>query len=502
MSEESGMWGKSNLYSWKFSGIFLFITSTFLGISTVKYGLLPFFGFIAFLFIMLLLWKPHLGFPLVVLMMIDCFGFFNPETFVRIKDFFKFRDLLFVALFVVIFLRVCIGNSPLPIKKSPLNKIIFGIIGLTIFEIFHTIWLYDVPLISAIQTGRVYFFYLVFFPALYFWDTKEKLFSSLKIFLVIALIGAFLIIIRTVFGQGFTFPPHARLDIQPFGGFTVNRLYLPGLSLITIAYSILFWLIIMNRNLRHRGLLIVSVTLLGAGWFLFFGRAVWVSMFVMMAFPIIFIKEVRIKRIHAIGACMLIILLFAVLGSFIIESDSSSGFTFIFERIGTIVSDVRHQEGTFGSRIAVSQFRFEALKDHFVLGAGFLHAKLVPRFYELPAMILDRPTKWGLGTVDWGLPTLLIHFGILGFLWFVAMVVVVHKRMIRILKRLNSPIEKSIVVAALSYFWGAVTTFLTSPNFTYYGRITTIVVLWAAVEALYSQRNIAMSDPIIEYKGV
>lgn len=455
------------------------------------YGLLPLYGVIGFLFIILLFCKPCLVLSFIILMMIDCFGFFDPETFVHVKDLFKLRDVLFAALFIVFFSRVLIGSPSFSIKKTPINKIILGIVGLTIFEIFYTLWLFGVPLISAIQMGREYLFYLVFFPTLYFWSKKEHLFFSLKMFLVFAVIGALLTIEATIFGQNAVLPSylHTRLAVQNLGGLKVNRLYLPGASIISIAYSILFWMIIMNRKLRHQSLIIIIVIILGVAWFFSFSRAEWLCMFITMTFPIFFIKERKTRRLKVVGVYFLIVILFITLTSLISESTISSGWEFIFDRITSIGREIRYQEGTFGYRMVESQFRFKALKDHFILGCGFLHPKLVPQFFEIPEMILSRPERWGLGSVDWGLLTLLINFGIPGFLWFTAVVVIVHKRMRKILNELSSPIEKSIVVGALSYFWGAVISFLTAPRFTFLRNIILFAILWAVVESLYYQRT-------------
>jgi len=494
------MYKKSNVGTiLKFSSVkmplfLLFSSLILLGVLISIYGLPSLYGVIGFLFIIFLFWKSYLALPFVILIMIDCFGFFNPETFLHVKDLFKLRDVLFVALLTVFFFRVLIRDPSFFVKKTPINGIILSIVGLTIFEIFYTVWLYDIPLISAIQAGREYLFYLIFFPVLYFLSKKKNLFFCIKVFLIFAIIGALLTIEATVFGQNSILPSylHTRLAVQNLSEFRVNRLYLPSASIISIAYSILFWVIVMNRKLQHRGLLIVITIILGVAWFFSFSRAEWLCMFIAMTFPVFFIRKTKIKRLKIAGAYLFIVILFMTLTSLISNLDIFSGGKFIFDRIISIGKEIKHQEGTFGYRMAESEFRFKALKEHFLLGCGFLHPKLVPRFYKIPEMILNRPERYALGSgmVDWGLPTLLIIFGIPGLLWFVAMVITVHKRIRKILNELNSPIEKSIVVGALSYFWGAVASFLTAPRFTFFQNIILFVVLWAVVEAIYYQSKL------------
>ncbi|MBN2394959.1 MAG: O-antigen ligase family protein [Candidatus Atribacteria bacterium] len=423
--------------------------------------------------------------------MVGCFGFFNPETFCHIKGIFKLKDIIYVSIFSVFFLHLLVKPSR-KIIKTPFNIVILAIVFLTIFEILYTLCLYPVSLVSAIQTGRDYFAFLLFFPALYFWNKDKKLFFSLKIFLVISVAGALLIIGATVFGQDFLLPSYlkSKLKIQSLGGFDVNRLYIPGNHLIAISYSMLFWLIAMNRKLPYRRLLVALTLLLGMAWFFSFSRANWIFMCVTMISPILFSKKAREIRLKII-CLFLSLFLLLMMGSFIItETRSSSSWRFLFNQIGTIPSDIIKHESTFGYRMKESQYRFAVLKDHFWLGSGFLHPKYVPQFYEVPEMIADKPERWGLTSVDWGLLNLLINFGMLGVAWFVSLVVVVHRRMKKIIHALKPIVEKSLVIGALAWFWGAVISFVTLPNFTYFPSIILFATLLAAVESVYATRQI------------
>lgn len=143
--------------------------------------------------------------PFFIFIIIGCFGFFNPETFLAVKGIFKLRDVIFIII-ILIFLLNLITKKSLVIKKTPVNLIILSLILLTIFEIFYTLWLFDVSIISVVQTSRSYFYYLLFFPTLYFFIEKKELFLALKSFLFFSIIGAALIIGATIFGHSFSTP--------------------------------------------------------------------------------------------------------------------------------------------------------------------------------------------------------------------------------------------------------------------------------------------------------
>ena len=192
-------------------------------------------------------------FSFLILLMIGCFGFFDPETFLAIKGFFKLRDVIFIII-ILIFLLNLITKKSLVIKKTPVNLIILSLLLLTVFEIFYTLWLYDVSIISIVQTSRNYFYYLLFFPTLYFFIEKKELFLALKLFLFFSIIGAALIIGATIFGHGFPLPIYLEslLRTQDLSGLVVNRLYLPGVTLVTMAFAIVFWLILINNQIKHK----------------------------------------------------------------------------------------------------------------------------------------------------------------------------------------------------------------------------------------------------------
>jgi len=78
----------------------------------------------------------------------------------------------------------------------------------------------------------------------------------------------------------------------------------------------------------------------------------------------------------------------------------------------------------------------------------------------------------------------------LGVAWFVCLVVVVHRRMKKIIHAVKPIVEKSLVIGALAWFWGAVISFVTLPNFTYFPSIILFATLLAAVESVYATRQI------------
>ena len=146
------------------------------------------------------------------------------------------------------------------------------------------------------------------YPVVLLHDYPYRNVFCIKMFLVFAIIGALLTIEATIFGQSSVLSPylHTRLAVQNLGGFRLNRLYLPGASIIGISYSILFWMIVMNRKLRHRGLLIITAIILGVAWFFSFSRAEWLCMLIAMTFPIFFIRKTKIKRLKIVGTYLLL----------------------------------------------------------------------------------------------------------------------------------------------------------------------------------------------------
>lgn len=431
--------------------------------------------------------------PFFIFIIIGCFGFFNPETFLAVKGIFKLRDVIFIII-ILIFLLNLITKKSLVIKKTPVNLIILSLILLTIFEIFYTLWLFDVSIISVVQTSRSYFYYLLFFPTLYFFIEKKELFLALKSFLFFSIIGAALIIGATIFGHSFPLPIYleSQLSTQNLSGLVVNRLYLPGATLVTMAFAIVFWLILINNQIKHKLFFIFVTIFLGIAWLFTFSRAGWIQMFVVMISPVLMVREIRKKYIKKFLLIFFIFIIIIVSSNFFI-GNNSFGWDFFSKRVISIPNEIFGIEGTFGYRITESQFRFDALRDNYLLGLGFLHPKLVSDFFKAP---MD-PQRQALAISDWGFFNLLINFGIFGFLWFLSMIILIHKRLKKIISELDSTIYKSIAIGAFGYFWGAIISFITLGHFTEFEPITLFAVLWGIVESLYNIEKKELKEIII-----
>ena len=143
----------------------------------------------------------------------------------------------------------------------------------------------------------------------------------------------------------------------------------------------------------------------------------WLYALLCAAIPVLFMR----RRIPGSGRKLFLAVLRVAVGivslAGLLDSKSrlvSGGLA----RLASGFSEIKDKSGTWQYRLDDSRFRFGLMRDHPLLGVGFVHINYAHRFgarglSDDPAVVPDQ----GVTTTDSGLVAILVDFGIAGFLW-------------------------------------------------------------------------------------
>ena len=368
----------------------------------------------------LLFFKTHIALMVAVFVWMEGFGFINIEYFLRIPGVFKLQDLLFVSLFlpklVSILTKKDSGIKADNIIKLPLLVLLLSVIALMV----RTVYIHDISWISVLKAGRHYLFYAVFFFVIWYVNTKEKLQTCLKIIICFAVLLSLIHIFQISLGSEHKIFISARVIEQV----DIARVYLKGGAVRSIVFIIVIWNIFLVQPMKRWWIIVAAIT--GLSWVLSLSRAGWLWMLIAVFAPFIIMwptikKSSSFKQVR--NKIKFAVVIFVILGFiFILAAEANIGeASFFMKRIKSTIYDFTNMSGTFGYRIEESQFRFAAIKKYFVLGPGFIHPDIAAeRFIPLVKPSFN-PYARSLTTVDSGITTLLVNFGIYGiflFGWF------------------------------------------------------------------------------------
>ncbi|UJS17896.1 MAG: O-antigen ligase family protein [Candidatus Jettenia sp.] len=408
-----------------------------------------------FLYIGLVFKKPIYHVYFLLLTSVRFLGYIDPEEFVRIPNAFKLIDVLLVISFLLYFIK-----HPDSVENNKNNeivtKIFIFILFATIFQIIFTSIRFQLPFINCFKSGRNY---LCFFTGLFvlkLFDTDHDRQRILRFIFIIAVIQSILVILQNIFGN-YRFLGYTRIIDQEIGNASVMRVYLPSDIYVLASFSLAFWMLFFRDKVFESWILLTISFLTGFAILLSFTRSYWICLALILALPLLVVHGIQsVKHIT--------LLLFIAVFLFTIILFSNRTILTVKNRITSISDEVGNYTGNFAYRFEENKKRMDIIKQHLIIGPGFVHADDAPKLFDFRT--LKKPERASiLQTNDSGILTWLLSFGILGMIWlsYVLYFLFIKTRKMVIVKH-N---QVGIVVGIMAFVWSLWISSITTTGFTF-----------------------------------
>lgn len=445
------------------------------------------------LYVLCLFTRPMVACFIMILVIIDFYGF-TTEDFLNLPGAFKLRDLCLFSLLSIVGLNIAIDRKTILQVRSPLNKYIVFMLVFILFVIFYTVLEFGVSFASSLRLSRKYLLYLSFFVVMYVIRDESDLRKFLKIFFIMGTVAAILMIVQFILGPNHVILPTVRVEYQQLGGFYIPRIYFRGcIPLIAFSASIAFW--VFQTQKRQKLYLLLAV-LTQLAWFLGFSRANWIKQLCVIIVPFVFASGIIKKKIVSFFIISFLILFVIIIGAQLSGYDFVPFFLNMWERIQSAYSDLMQGAGTVASRLEDSAIRIKYFLDRPWFGVGFLH--YVAASESIKAVIVK---DLYIETSDSGLMTLLVTMGLVGAGVFSILTIAFLKHCVRIYRETQSPYLRGIVLGCFGYFSGGVISFITLPFFTYPYEIPFIAIAFALVEKINQFNHNTKHDMLLLKNG-
>lgn len=447
--------------------ILVVLISFFLSQCLLLHYFIPLFIFIIAGFIWLILRHPEVALFVVVVAANDFFSLISEDIF-RLPGVFRFKDLLFIFTYLVLFLQIL--QRKISLKRSLFSRAIWLVLFFVILEVFLTMFLRQQNFNYTIRMGRRYLYYLLYFPLVYLINDDKKFNRFLNLILGATVIYSLLIITQYILGSShvlFRFASH--LEEQKIAGEYVTRTYAAGVSLAVICFYFFFYRILLEKKQSWVNFTVLILTFF-SGVYLTFGRAnlFGVAAGFIFSFFILLNGKLKIRALLITLTFGIVLLSTFEIIRVVSGKDVPNPITHSFKALLSGVEDLRNKTGTFGFRLKDSVERIDLIKKNSVTGIGFVH--------PLSGIIKIRADTSGIVTADSGLITLLLDFGMLGIIWLIFLTLVFFKKTKKLYFETTDIHKKVIVIAAFSYFFSRLFSFLTLTEFVNQGGIVSLIV--------------------------
>lgn len=463
--------------------LFVFFSSLFVGSCFLLNMYLPLLLFALFAYIVLLFKYPEIALFIAFLVIINCFSLINAD-FLRMPNFFKIRDIFFVSTFLPLLYGIYKKDEKLKfVFSSPIAIGIYVILFFALVQILITKLRFSSESFnSIIKTGRVYFYYALFFPSLYILTDKVRIKRFVILSVGSVIIFSLLYILQFLVGSQYTIFLWAAVVEQNLQGFGVTRMYVTGMVAATLLFHICLMIFLFRGTHQYRirklNVFVLCITALQG--LLTFGRAHIFGIFTGILFGISCARgQQKFKSMLKISFYSLV-LIFLYVVSQVFLPQKENIFQAFFARTASTYNAINDSRDTFMYRINDSLGRIELIKENPLFGVGFVHD-------ESRLFASKRGDNESLRTTDSGTLTLLIDFGFLGIIWLIMMAIIVLKRGSGIYREINEPLYKSLTLGIISFYFGRLFSFITLSDFVVYDGITVITLSLVAMEVIHYQ---------------
>ena len=448
-----------------------------IGFFSSKNAVIPVLMFGGMVYFLIMFTRPLWAYMFMILVLCSCFGFISDHSF-SVAGVFKLRDFCLFSLFPFILCNVVTDRQSVKHLKASFNKYVLLLLIFIAFVMCYTTFRYNVSLLSTIRLARKYFFYSIYFVFLYYIQTAYDLKQFLKWLYMFAIIAAILYLTQFTVGLQNKILPNLLMVYQNLAGLAVPRIYFKGaMSLLFLCFSLSFWSGITAEEKKKRNLFILLSILFGIPCFLGFSRARWFMQFMIIFVPFLFTNNNQ--RVHVLKLSVIFgsILFFVVL---LLHNTTGFNILSLLSKIKlqmlSAYFDLINQTGTFAFRLEDSAFRIELFLENRLMGIGFLHHLAAEESYKA-AFVRDFLVE----TIDSGLLSLLTTTGICGLIVFNILVLSFFKHCIKLLKSIQTPLFRGLILGCLGYCAGGYMGFITLPFFTTIYEIPFIAIAFAIV---------------------
>ncbi|MDP3788780.1 MAG: O-antigen ligase family protein, partial [Candidatus Omnitrophota bacterium] len=332
---------------------------------------------------------------------------------------------------------------------------------------------------SIIRISRRYFYYAMFFPALYILSDRKRAVRFFKL-----AIGTVILFCCIFIAQFFAGSAHkiftwaVRIEYQMLQGFRVTRIYVYGTMTATLLFSVSLMVLLFWRSFKYelRNIVVFFITLIQI--LLSFGRANIFGIMIGTLFSAA-VAGGRAKFRNIAGVSILLILILILTAViFEVTLPNEDLFKAVLTRIGSIFTAITQKEDTFVGRIEDNYGRIDLVRKNPLFGVGFVHD-------ESRLFAFARGTaEAGIRTSDSGILTLLLDLGFVGVAWLLALTFIFLRRSVYLYKMNSRNICGPIILGIIAFYFGRLFSFITLGDFVMYDGITTIVIALALLESI------------------
>lgn len=401
-----------------------------------------------------------------ILANVNFLGMVDPNDFLRLPGVFKFTDIIFILMLGIYFFDVIVKRAKFDFNEhsKTIAIIVLVFILIVVTQTIITAVRFDLPFISTIKVSRGYFYLLSFFYFIRFFYSENS-FNKLVKFLTFIVIVQLLMMFIEISGLNL-FGAAQKIQLN-VGDYNVTRVYMPAQFYAFLIFFIATTLIIMKKCINKKWLTFIAfVSLLSI--ILSYTRTYWLTVLLGLVFIFILIntyfKLITIKLFF-----FPLLLLIPV----ILLTNNP-----ITERIFSIATEAKSEEGNFSYRFKENPQRLELFYKYPLLGPGFVHSDYAASLFNFKIddkHLSESQIKRALmlQTNDSGFITLLVSFGLIGIFW------VFYK--IYFLMKINRSIpntnrNKPFIIANIAFILAVWLTSITTYGFMYPDGIVALAI--------------------------
>lgn len=374
----------------------------------------------------------------------------------------SFTDFLFIFFIGSIFVSRQMNKNEVVPVRSYATALMVVFIGVGLIGFLNGTFSKDVGINLAVREGRNFFLYCVYFICLGLSRDEKNIKWFVNIVLFLAFLTSLFSILEAVGVNRLGFIA-GKIRTLTTGGEEmagVTRVSLPGVSVINLAFFILFFQLTQRISaLRLSLMLLVSV-----GFFLSFNRGAWLSTILAMFTVFFFLPSVLKKQVAIKGFIVLFLgFLLCIAGwAGVLGSRMEKYLDAGADRVTTMTASGMQQDRSFMGRFEESRMLLEKLKNRPLLGFGL--GALTQRVTWGGEDDKESLRSYETGYVHNGYVYLTYKLGVLGLLAFLLLFSYFSIYSLKMLKRSKNPEIGAVYAASICFVISIVPHSLVNPR--------------------------------------
>jgi len=409
---------------------------------------------IGIVIIIAITFKPEIGLIGLVIVTTTIMSVSYLPTFHFSFGGFYITDLIIIFLLSLVIFKT-LHYKDLALVRTRIDIPILLLFVAAIISIYTAITKFGVAQDIAIRSIRWMVYYLVFFITTNLIREKTQLHFLINSIIVIATIVAIIIIIQSFFGDkiSIVFGGKVRTLITAGDEYSgATRVVIPGKEIIYFSFFIVSCNFLINQNYRAKLINILHLSLQGLAIILIYSRNIYFTILIAMGVLLFLISKYdRRKILISISIIILILFIFIPLlnrasGKFYVLSDSfSQRITSLFDK------DIRQE--TVDWRYWEVPFAIEKISKYPILGIGLGNSYRPGRNHDDPGQYIHNAYLF-----------VLMYMGIIGFIPFLWLFIILISRGFRNWKKVRDPFLKAVLLGITLGFLGNMIRNMVAPS--------------------------------------